>query len=250
MKRILLAPALIAFLTVSAQASPGEHDLFRLVIDESLKTRTVDALITQFIFQNGATEKYSGRYRADDSGRFRIDYAEPSRQLVVKTRDALHWYFYDGNTMCVINEAARGGGTTANPVRELLAHAGLRFTARYAGTHLSPLFRRVNHFIVEDKANGLRFTIITDAARHVVERKIITDARGYEIVHEHYGDYRLAGPALFPHRVDVFTRTREGVTRNTTRYESVTLNRPLDNGIFTVPRFPGMKVRSIDADGR
>lgn len=250
MKRTLIAPALLALMTFSVQASPEEHDLFPLVIDESLKTRTVDASITQFIFQNGSSEKYSGRYRADDAGRFRIDYAEPSRQLVVKTSEALYWYFYDGNTMCVINEAARGGNAPANPVRELLAHSGSRFTARYAGTHLSPLLRRVNHFIVEDMANGLRFTIITDAERHVVERKIITDARGYEIVHEHYGDYRPAGPALFPHRIDVFTRTREGVTRNTTRYENVTLNRPLDSGIFAVPRHPGMKVRSLDATGR
>ena len=51
-----------------------EQGLFRKVIDANKGIRTIDCDISQFIFHNDTVEKFSGRYRVNEKGYFRIDY--------------------------------------------------------------------------------------------------------------------------------------------------------------------------------
>ncbi|HQO03166.1 MAG TPA: hypothetical protein PLI62_12925 [Spirochaetota bacterium] len=217
----------------------SDHNLFLKVIAANSNIHTIDCDISQFIFHNDTVEKFSGRYRVNDKGFFRIDYEHPSRQIVLKNDHGLSWYFPEDNLLYIIQEKAEYPVQPGiNPLKGIIDKHDPRFTMRYTGTYMYGFFTASNHFASKDSARGLIFTIISDAEKHTIFEKSISDESGKEIIREIYSNYSKNGTHYFPGRVDVLARTARGITRNTTFYRNVHLNREQGGNIFflQIPR--------------
>ncbi|HPQ54093.1 MAG TPA: hypothetical protein PK253_12660 [Spirochaetota bacterium] len=212
-----------------------EQSLFSRVIDANKGIRTIDCDISQFIFHNDTVENFSGRYRVNEKGFFRIDYEHPSRQIVLKNQNGLSWYFPQEKLLYIIQEKGPHPVQPGiNPLKDILNTPDPRFAMHYTGTHMYGFFTSSHHFAAKDPAKGLVFTIISDAETLTVLEKAITDLSGKEIIREIYSNYRKNGSRYFPGRVDVLARTTRGITRNTTFYRNVHLNRNHPDSIFFI----------------
>lgn len=233
---IVICSLQLILLPVKGQS---EQDLFNKVIEANKGIETIDCDISQFIFHNDTIEKFAGRYRVNAKGFFRIDYEHPSRQIVMKNRNGLSWYFPGDNLLYIIQENAEYPVQPGiNPLKDIIHNSDPRFTMRYAGTHIYGFFTTSNHFIAKDPSRGIIFTIISDAEKHTIFEKSISDLNGREIIREVYSNYSKNGPQYFPGRVDVLARTSRGIIRNTTFYRNVHLNRNHAESIFSlqIPR--------------
>lgn len=247
--------AVAACAVAAAVLSPAERsvaagdplDLFRKVVMEHARMRSVDAEITQYIqMGEGPQEIFKGRYRADNSGRFRIDYTAPSAQIVVNDGAGLYWY-YPGEKLVyrIEGRGAAGHGQGLNPLREFQGKFEERFEITSEGSRLHGFFRKAHGFRVTDTKSGLTLRILVDEKTKAVLEKVVRDRTGREILKESYSDFIRAGGIRFPARVSVLAQGARGVTRNTTRYSYVTLNRDIHPSTFRLTLPPGVTRRRI-----
>jgi outer membrane lipoprotein-sorting protein len=216
-----------------------DPSLFRQLVRESTRISSIDAEIEQHIKgANGSTELFKGRYRADNMGRFRIDYRTPYRQVVVNNGRILYWYYPDDKLLYTIGEDSGPMGNPAiNPLREFSKELDKSIEVNYLGRNLYGFFILAHHFSLLVKGRDIIVDLWIDAKRRVILSKIVLNRAGQEILKEIYGDYKRFDGIYFPLRVDVYARTDRGITRNTTYYKNVRLNRKLKGGVFSI-RFP------------
>jgi len=234
---------LVVLFLVPVTSFPGEKDNHAALLEKAIQRyqaiKTIDARITQHIIESGKeTELYKGRYRARGNSMLRVDYDTPEPQVVLVKDGSLQWYYPEAGQLYYMDtpgpSAQNGNVPSVNPLQELLNKRADRFTIEYEGIHLYGLFRKARCFIMKDNRQGTTLEIWLHNDTLVPIRKIVCDRSGRELVRETYENYEKIDGILFPGRVEVVARTREGVVRNITGYSRVQLNKPLDKGIFTL----------------
>jgi len=212
----------------------GEVDsLFRELIRVNSRVKTIDAEIEQYIRDaSGSIEIFKGRYRADQSGRFRIDYHTPHNQIVVNNGSELLWYYPDDKLLYVIGTGTEEAALSVHPLTELSRMVSRDFHVTYLGEHLFGFFTLAHQFIITNKKKNLTIDVWIEVKRKVVLARTVRNPLGQEILKEMYGGYRDIGGILFPMRIDVYAKSKAGVTRNTTYYRKVFLNRSMPGRIF------------------
>lgn len=232
-RRMLLF--ILIFLT-----GPGPQDGFadpltvlRDTVRQYKEIVTIDAFIEQSIKSpDNSLEIFKGRYRAQKSGTFRIDYSLPFPQQVLHTGRDLYWYYRDDNILYHIKNNNYNLKPKYNPLHELREIFNKDFLIEYAGKHLYGFFAVAHNYIITSRKDDLIFDVWIDAKRKVVLAKIVKNRSDYEIIKELYQDYKLISGIYFPTRVDVFVRTKKGVLRNTTIYKNIKINRSLPQFLF------------------
>ena len=227
---------ILLFLLLPASSfSSGSDSILKKIIERQNRIKTIDCTISQFIYEKGEVIRYSGRYRADASGRFRIDYTNPSKQTVVNTAKVLYWHIPEDNNLYII--PSQRGGAKASQIGntgELIKKIDDRHKITYTGFHFYGFFKIAHRFMMIDLEHGNRIEFITDAAHFTIIEKRMKDRDGNEIIREVYGDYTLIQEELFPGRVDVFAKTETGVTRSISKYSDISLNGPIPDGVFVL----------------
>ncbi len=242
LKTITIIQLVVLFL-VPVTSFPGEKDDDTALLEKAIQRyqaiKTIDARISQHIIETGKeTALYEGRYRARGNTMLRVDYDAPEPQVVLVKDGALQWYYPEAGQLYYMDtpgaSGQKGNVPSVNPLQELLNKRADRFTIEYDGIHLYGLFRRARCFIMKDNRQGTTLEIWLQQDTLVPIRKIVRDRSGRELVRETYEKYEKINGILFPRRVEVVARTREGMVRNITGYSRVQLNKPLDKGIFTL----------------
>jgi outer membrane lipoprotein-sorting protein len=222
------------------KAAESDLSLFNEIIEANTGIKSIDAEITQYInTPEHSGEVYKGRYVADDKGRFRIDYTIPSRQFVLNNGRSLFWYFPEDNILFIIgNDKANQKEPKVNPLREFKnKEFGNQFKVNYKGKHFYGFFNSAHKYIVKDIKNELNFEIRVDAKNKLLLSKIVTNSAGQEIIKEIYESYEKIKDTFFPARIDIFARTENGITRNTTEYSNIRLNYSVSENLFQI-KFP------------
>jgi outer membrane lipoprotein-sorting protein len=218
------------------------QNLFNEIMKVNSGIRSIDAEIVQYInTPENLREVYKGKYIADDSGRFRIDYTTPSKQIVLNDGFKLYWYYPEDNLLYLLgNDKAAGGNSKPkiNPLQEFQAEKFKdQFTLDYSGEHLYGFFKWSHEFIVKDIKNGLQIYIEVDSKSKVLLSKIIKNSEGAEIIKEIYTDYEKIKEIYVACQIDVYARTKTGITRNTTKYSNIRLNFFIPDSMFKM-KFP------------
>lgn len=231
--------ALCLFVIVGSLRADEPLSLFRELIKESARIHTIDAEIEQHIKgPDESIELFKGRYRADSLGRFRIDYHAPYRQIVVHNGKTMHWYYPDDKLLYTFGEEGRPVGNPGiNPLHEFSKKLATSIEVNYLGKNLYGFFIVAHHFSILVKDRNVLIDLWIDVKRRVVLSKVVLNRAGQEMLKEVYGGHKRIKGIFFPLRVDVYARTNKGITRNTTYYKNVRLNRRLKGDIFFV-RFP------------
>lgn len=218
----------------AAQGADPRDAIFREMLKKSGRVKTIDAGIEQHIRRGGnAVELFRGRYRADSTGRFRIDFHYPDRQIVVNSGNVLSWYYPGEKLLYRFGDPdAAPGGSRINPLAEFARDFDRDYDTLYLGRHLYGFLRFAHMFVVQNRKNNSKFYIWVDEKDRVVMKKSMRDRNGVEVVNEYYDTYTRIGEHLFPTRIDVIARTAEGLTRNTTFYSNVRLNVSLPASLF------------------
>lgn len=242
LKTITIIQLAILFLS-PVTSFPGEKDSDTAMLEKAIQRyqaiKTIDARISQHIIESGKeTELYTGRYRASGNSMLRVDYRTPEPQVVLVKDGKLQWYYPEAGQLYYMDtpgsSGQKGNVPSVNPLQELLNKRADRFTIEYDGIHLYGLFRRARCFIMRDNIQGTTLEIWLHRNTLVPIRKIVRHRSGRELVRETYEKYEKIDGILFPGRVEVVARTRQGVVRNITDYSRVQLNKPLDKGVFTL----------------
>ncbi len=237
---IFISLIIVNILYTASSAADTDLALFKEIIDANTGIRSIDAEIIQYInTPEHSREVYKGRYIADDKGRFRIDYNIPSRQVVLNTGKSVYWFFPGDNILYIIgNEKAAPKEPKVNPLQEFKNREfENQFKVNYRGKRFYGFFNTAYEFRIEDIKNELNFEIRVDPKNKVLLSKIVTNRSGQEIIRELYENYKNIKDTFFPARVDVFARTGEGITRNTTEYSNIRLNYSVPENIFHI-KFP------------
>jgi len=215
---------------IAAGGPPGFGEILRA----NSRVRCIDAGITQVITEQGrGREVYRGRYRADEMGRFRIDYRKPSPQIVVYDGKRLLWYFPVRKTLYEMRSGAAGRSRpAANPLQHLSGEIEKRFESRFEGRKGYGFFKSGYSFSLRDRARDERFSILVDAKNLAIVEKTVRGEEGVEMVREAYEDYRTIDGIPFPARVTVSARTASGIVKNLTEYDHISLNGKIDASIF------------------
>jgi len=225
---VQLEPALQA-------AQNPDLSVFRKIISTRQKINTIDAEIEQTVKSSeDGSEKFRGRYRADNSGKFRIDYTRPEKQLVYGNGKKLYWYYPMDS---VLYETPSTGMNTPVPGNSLTPYmTGLdkRYRVKKLGRSLYGFFSIAERFRLTDIKTGKRVFFWFDSAGNRMLRKVVEDSEGREILKEVYSDYRKVNNISFPHRVDVFIRTAGGITQSRTNYTAVRVNGKLRQNVFDI----------------
>ena len=224
---------LFFLLLPSILIASGSDSLLEKIIIRQNRIKTIDCTINQLIYEKNEVVSYQGRYRANASGKFRIDYTMPSSQTVINTAKALYWYIPEDNNLYII--PSRDAGLSANPavnISGFIKKIDDRLKINYSGFHFYGFFKIAHRFIIIDSSHGNRIEFITDAGNYTIIEKRVRDRDGKEIIREVYGDYSLVQNELFPRRVDVFARTESGLTRSISKYSDISLNGPVPDSIF------------------
>ncbi len=214
--------------------------LFNKILKANSRIKSIDASIIQYInTPEYSKEVYKGRYRAVASGNFRIDYTTPSSQTVLNNSKHFIWYYPDDRLLYQIGGGDAPGSTPKiNPLQEFIKRDfDKRFKVLYLGKHLYGFFIWAHQFVLEDSKTDSVIDIWIDAEKMVVLAKLVKDKHGREIIKEIYGEYKKINNIFFPARVDVFARSRDGATRNTTEYSDVRLNYAIPEKVFNI-KFP------------
>lgn len=236
----------ISFLLLNS-AYADNLSLFREIVKENSKIKTVEADIIQYIDTPGnSAEVYKGRYRADRRGRFRIDYKTPSTQIVVNNGKSLYWYYPKDKLLYKIGRRANiMRSPKISPLKEFAKNFEKNFRIEYLGKQLYGFFKIAHQFVISDKKGRLVTDIWVDVKKKVILAKIITDKDGDEVMKELFQEYKKIKNIFFPSRIDVYARTAGGITKNITKYNNVNLNSPFRNNIFKL-NFPSdVKVRHL-----
>jgi outer membrane lipoprotein-sorting protein len=232
MKKIITIIIVINLFNHQTLLLADNHPLFREIIKENSRIVSIDSEIVQYINTNGQTiEKFSGRYRAVQGGRFRIDYSEPYKQTVLNNGRSLYWYYPDINTLYEIGKDSAVKEPKFNPLQEYMKN-DKKLNVLYLGRTLYGFFNLVHFFIIKDGRRGLIVEVRVDSKKNVILEKIVKDKNGFEIIKEIYGGYELIQDIYFPSRVDVYAKTANGFTRNTTHYNNARLNTDIAENIF------------------
>jgi outer membrane lipoprotein-sorting protein len=219
--------------------------LFRELVKESARINTIDAEIEQHIkAPDESIELFKGRYRADNMGRFRIDYHIPYHQIVVHNGRVLNWYYPDDNLLYTFGE---DGGPVENPgmnpLREFSKRLNNVIEVNYLGRNLYGFLILAHHFSILVKDRDVIIDLWIDVKRKVVLSKTVLNRAGQEMLKEVYGGHERIGGIYFHLRVDVYARTNKGITRNTTYYKNVRLNRRLKGDIFFISLPKDVKIK-------
>ncbi|MBN2402572.1 MAG: DUF4292 domain-containing protein [Spirochaetes bacterium] len=241
LKLIFIAIAPLAIISVlSASADEADLSLFNEIIKANMGIISIDAEIVQYITTpDHSKEIFKGRYKADNQGRFRIDYTAPSKQTVLNNGRALYWYFPDDNILYILENGNAGRkDLKVNPLQEFLnKNLSNQFKVIYRGKHFYGFFKTAHEFIVKDNKNELNFNIRVDAKTKMLISKIITNITGQEIIKEIYENHKKIKNIFFPSTIDIYARTDKGITRNTTEYSKIRLNYSVPDSLFE-KKFP------------
>ncbi len=214
--------------------------LFSEIIEANTGIISIDAEIIQYInTPEHSREVFKGKYIADNSGRFRIDYSAPSRQIVLNDGKILHWYYPEENVLYIIgNDKTSRENPKINPLQEFRSEQFTeQFQVDYSGKHLYGFFKWAYKFIVKDRKNNLAIHIEVDSKSKVVLSKVVKDIAGAEIIKEVYDGYERIKEVYVPGQIDVYARTNTGIARNTTKYSNIRLNYTIPDTMFKM-KFP------------
>jgi len=244
MKHLFLIYLFALLITVTAnlpgRAESNETALFKELIRINSMIQSIDADIEQYIKRPGhPVELFKGHYRAESTGSFRIDYHTPSRQIVIYRDNTLFWYYPEDKLLYQLGGGRKHHGSTKfNPLSEFSRDLERNFTIHYLGKHIYGLFLTVHQYIIRSKKSEHAVVLMIDKKRKVVRSKIYKSKLGKEIIKEIYEDFNKIGDIHFPTRIDVFAKAPNGVTRNTTYYKNIKLNRKFSKRVFiiSVPR--------------
>jgi outer membrane lipoprotein-sorting protein len=245
--KAVLALAALLWAPPSAVADDAAA-LFGAVAREHAKIRSIDAEITQYIRESGGPQElFRGRYRADERGRFRIDYTVPSRQVVRSDGKIFEWYYPD-DRLLYYSEAASGDrkGPGFNPLDGIDGELETRFELSEGAWRLYGFFKRARVYHLKDRHSGVDIEVRVDPAMKAVISKTVRDRRGYEILRESYEGYRAIDGIWFPSRVSVTARTARGITSNVTDYGRVKLNGAIPDAVFRAEHPRGVTRRRLD----
>lgn len=241
-----------AMVCVPGPAPAGDENLDRLtmVIGNINGIRTIDAEIVQHIQTEGRPrEVYRGRYRADSTGRVRIDYTVPSRQIVFNDGKGFYWYYPDDRLLYRIERpASETPSSSFNPMKEVAntsSKVDENLVIRYRGRRLYGFFGTALYYSVTDARKGIRVDLAVDPVRPVVLEKTVRGRGGMELMHEHYERYVAVDGLYFPGRVTVTVRSSKGITSNTTEYSRIELNGRVPVSVFHPVLPAGLKVKTI-----
>ncbi len=232
--KIFISTFVVFNTTVSFSQTAG-NDILEKFIKKSNNITSIDCFLEQIIYENNTIEKYKGRYRADYKGRFRIDYIEPSNQTVVSTKNNLLWYMHESHILYVIkNDLSASGNAALLHQPKISLGIDRSLLSRYLGIWPVGFFTLAHHFIFIDSKNGIKLEMAISVHELKLLKKRILDRDGKEIMKEIYGDYQHIGSLLFPCRVDVYARTKNGYARSISLYNNVQLNIPLRDDLFKI----------------
>lgn len=239
-KQIVLLTILIIFFLNFLFASEQNLTLFNEIIKANTGIKSLDAKIIQHIdTAEHSREVFAGRYIADNSGRFKIEYTSPSKQTVLNNGQAIYWYFQDSNLLYILGrEKTNHRDPKINSLQEFQnKDLSKQFKIEFLGKELYGFFKLAHKFAVKDIKNDMNFNIKVDAKSNILLSKIITNSAGVEILKEEYSNYELIKNIYFPKRIDVYARTNKGIIRNTTEYDNILLNYSVPENMFEI-RFP------------
>ncbi len=224
--------SLILFHLSFSFSQTTEANILQKFIKENDKITSIDCSLEQIIYENNAIEKYKGRYRSDKKGRFRIDYSEPSTQTVISNEKNLLWYMPDSEILYVIQNGPADAGNHKRLYPKLSGGIDKSLKHRYLGMWPCGFFTLAHHFLFIDVKNGLKLDMAIAVKDLRLLEKRIRDRDGKEIIKEMYGDYHTIGQVLFPGRVDVYAKTKNGYVRSISFYSNIQLNIPLGDEVF------------------
>ena len=218
----LFALLITVTINMPGRAESNETTLFKELVRVNSMIKSIDADIEQYIKRPGhPVELFKGHYRAESTGSFRIDYHTPSRQRVIFRHKTLYWYYPEDKLLYQFGGGRKHPGSTKfNPLSEFSNNLERNFTVHYLGKHIYGLFSIVHQYI--------------DKKRKVVRSKIYRNKLGKEIIKEIYEGFHKIGDIYFPTRIDVFAKAPNGVTRNTTYYKNIKLNRKFLKKVFMI----------------
>ncbi|MCP4135744.1 MAG: hypothetical protein GY754_32550 [bacterium] len=222
-------------------------DIFQRIVKESSKVKTIDADITQEIQESGSPiQVFKGRYRVDSKGRFRIDYNEPGKQIVLQNEKGLYWYYPDDNMVYQAKKEGAERKVQINPLSEFKKGLEERFEVRSIGKQVYGFFVIAERFVVIDKVKGDTILIWVEKEKNIVLKKILRDKNNREIMKEVYSGYKIINDINLPTVIDVSARTDRGITRSTTYYRNIRLNKKLAKKIFYMDFPSNVERRTFD----
>ncbi len=240
----------IFFHYLCTPAFADDASLFRKILLENSKIKTIDASIVQHIkTPEYANEVFKGRYRVNAAGNFRIDYSSPSAQIVVNDGRHLLWYYPDDRLVYQVGRDSLESRPKLTPLKEFdIREIQKRFDVLYLGEQVYGFLDFAHQFVVKDKKNGNTTDIYVDAKKLVVLSKITKDAEGREIIKEIYENYLKINNIFVPVKVNVYARTAAGTIRNTTEYSDIKLNYQIPDAIFRINIPPGVEKKYINSN--
>jgi len=246
--QILVIPVLLFSISFpeSLPGSEGHHDLFREVMKQYSRIRTIDSEIEQEIWNDeNPPERFKGLYRADSTGRFRIDYSRPDAQIVLNNGKNLYWYYPNEKILYTIASLKNDAAPKLNPFAEYSKKLDDRFEIRSLGRGLHGFFQMAAVYQLIDREKGVAIVFWIDPEKHVVLKKTVSDRNGREYIKEMYGNFKKVSGIYYPSRVDVIVRTAAGIAGNTTYYRKVRLNKKFGKNLFVIEFPKDVKKRSL-----
>lgn len=239
MKALITALVILTCTLFGANNAVANDRIIEALISEQNRIRTIDCSLTQLIYEDGNSIRYTGRYRADSTGRFRVDYTLPSKQTVLNTAKGLFWHMPEENTLYMIESKIPAlSGSNPGGIGNMMKKIDDRLELKYLGTHLYGFFTVAHRFIMIDGGSGNRMEFIAGARDNIILEKKVLDRDGTEVMREVYSDYTSVGGMHFPLRVDVYAKTGTGVTRSISFYRDVRLNGIIPDDVFRL-KVPG-----------
>ncbi len=246
-RKIILFCLLFLYGVAGVGTPVTDYSLFQMIVEHNSKVTSIESHIDQEIWNgDNPPEKFSGLFRADSRGRFRIDYSMPENQVVINDGKKLYWYYPADRLLYEIASHRDSGAPKLNPLEEYSKGLEVRYRVSNMGRTVYGFFSISDLYLLIDKQSGVTIHLWIDSFRGLVNRKVVTGRDGVEIIRETYEGYESIEGIYFPSRVEVLVRTPGGVTGNSTIYRRVRLNIPMDERIFNMQFPPDVKKKYLD----
>lgn len=210
-------------------------------IINNFAVESIDATIVQVIAETGKpTVRYEGRYRAYKQN-LRIDYSKPFPQIVIVKESNLQWYYPESKELWVMQNMS---APVTHPFAQFFAFKDRIVIKSKENTYYG-FFKRAYKYILIDTTTKTRIEVIVDKHNGYPVKKITFTDNNVEIMREQYEDYAYINNVWFPTTVEVVARTRNGITRNITRYYDVHLNMKIQPDIFILQLPKGVRAKQM-----
>lgn len=229
-------------IAAAADARADDSARFRALVKRVPAISSIRADIVQHIKQgDGPTATYRGSYIADHTGRFRIDYHAPERQVVLFSRNKLIWYFPEQRVAYEYSGGPPRGNTPGMlPLAQFRNVSGNGYSVTYCGRHMAGIFTVVDVYRLRDKKRNIVIEIWVDPGRNTVIRKTVKSRDDVEVMQESYSSFTEISGAILPTGIRVDMRTDNGIQSSVTRYSNIRINTGNRPGVFRLDLPPGV----------